>query len=94
MCSYYCGHLVNAVVPVDKLEAETVNWCRDMLKLSPMALRMIKAGFNADTDGLAGIQELAGNATGLFYMSEEGQEGRNAWLERRPPDFGKYRKRP
>ena len=86
--------LVNAVVPVDKLEAETVNWCRDMLKLSPMALRMIKAGFNADTDGLAGIQELAGNATGLFYMSEEGQEGRNAWLERRPPDFGKYRKRP
>ncbi len=86
--------LVNAVVPVDKLEEETVNWCRDMLKLSPMALRMIKAGFNADTDGLAGIQELAGNATGLFYMSEEGQEGRNAWLERRPPNFGKYRKRP
>jgi naphthoate synthase len=86
--------LVNAVVPVEQLEAETVNWCRDMLKLSPMALRMIKAGFNADTDGLAGIQELAGNATGLFYMSEEGQEGRNAWLERRPPDFGKYRKRP
>jgi len=86
--------LVNAVVPVEKLEEETVNWCRDMLKLSPMALRMIKAGFNADTDGLAGIQELAGNATGLFYMSDEGQEGRNAWLERRPPDFGKYRKRP
>jgi len=86
--------LVNAVVPVADLEAETVRWCRDMLKLSPMALRMIKAGFNADTDGLAGIQELAGNATGLFYMSEEGQEGRNAWLERRPPDFGKYRKRP
>uniref|UniRef100_Q47FL7 1,4-dihydroxy-2-naphthoyl-CoA synthase n=1 Tax=Dechloromonas aromatica (strain RCB) TaxID=159087 RepID=Q47FL7_DECAR len=86
--------LVNAVVPVEKLEAETVAWCRDMLQLSPMALRMIKAGFNADTDGLAGIQELAGNATGLFYMSEEGQEGRNAWLERRPPDFGKYRKRP
>lgn len=86
--------LVNAVVPVEQLEAETVNWCRDMLQLSPMALRMIKAGFNADTDGLAGIQELAGNATGLFYMSEEGQEGRNAWLERRPPDFGKYRKRP
>jgi len=86
--------LVNAVVSVDKLEEETVNWCRDMLKLSPMALRMIKAGFNADTDGLAGIQELAGNATGLFYMTAEGQEGRNAWLERRPPDFGKYRKRP
>jgi naphthoate synthase len=85
--------LVNAVVPIEKLEVETVNWCRQMLELSPMALRMIKAGFNADTDGLAGIQELAGNATGLFYMSEEGQEGRNAWLERRPPDFGKYRKR-
>jgi naphthoate synthase len=86
--------LVNTVVAVDQLEAETVDWCRQMLQLSPMALRMIKAGFNADTDGLAGIQELAGNATGLFYMSEEGQEGRNAWLERRPPDFAKYRKRP
>ena len=86
--------LVNAVVPIGELEAETVRWCRDMLRLSPMALRMIKAGFNADTDGLAGIQELAGNATGLFYMTEEGQEGRNAWLERRPPDFGKYRQRP
>ena len=85
--------LVNTVVPIEQLEAETVSWCRQMLELSPMALRMIKAGFNADTDGLAGIQELAGNATGLFYMSEEGQEGRNAWLERRPPDFGKYRKR-
>ena len=86
--------LVNTVVPIDQLEAETVAWCRQMLELSPMALRMIKAGFNADTDGLAGIQELAGNATGLFYMTKEGQEGRNAWLERRPPDFGKYRKRP
>ena len=86
--------LVNAVVPLKNLEEETVAWCRQMLELSPMALRMIKAGFNADTDGLAGIQELAGNATGLFYMSEEGQEGRNAWLERRAPDFGKYRKRP
>ncbi len=86
--------LINAVVPIDKLETETLSWCRQMLELSPMALRMIKAGFNADTDGLAGIQELAGNATGLFYMSEEGQEGRNAWLERRPPNFGKYRKRP
>ncbi|MDR2188293.1 MAG: 1,4-dihydroxy-2-naphthoyl-CoA synthase [Azonexus sp.] len=86
--------LVNAVVPLARLEEETLAWCRDMLQLSPMALRMIKAGFNADTDGLAGIQELAGNATGLFYMSEEGQEGRNAWLERRPPDFARYRKRP
>ncbi len=88
-----CG-LVNAVVPVDQLEAETVQWCRDMLELSPMALRMIKAGFNADTDGLAGIQELAGNATGLFYQTAEGQEGRDAWLERRAPDFARYRQRP
>lgn len=86
--------LVNTVVPLAKLEEETVAWCQEMLRLSPMALRMLKAGFNADTDGLAGIQELAGNATGLFYMTEEGQEGRDAWLERRPPDFGKYRKRP
>lgn len=86
--------LVNTVVPVEKLEEETVAWCQEMLRLSPMALRMLKAGFNADTDGLAGIQELAGNATGLFYMTEEGREGRDAWLERRPPDFGKYRKRP
>ncbi len=86
--------LVNAVVPLDKLEEETVAWCREMLKLSPTALRMIKAGFNADTDGLAGIQELAGQATGLFYMTAEGQEGRNAWLEKRPPDFSKYRRRP
>lgn len=86
--------LVNTVVPLERLEEETVAWCQEMLRLSPMALRMLKAGFNADSDGLAGIQELAGNATGLFYMTEEGQEGRNAWLERRPPDFGKYRKRP
>jgi naphthoate synthase len=86
--------LVNIVVPLAQLEEETVQWCRDMLRLSPMALRMIKAGFNADTDGLAGIQELAGNATGLFYMTEEGQEGRNAWLEKRPPDFSKFRQRP
>jgi naphthoate synthase len=86
--------LVNAVVPLAELEKETVAWCREMLKLSPTALRMIKAGFNADTDGLAGIQELAGQATGLFYMTAEGQEGRNAWLEKRPPDFKKYRRRP
>ena len=86
--------LVNAVVPLAKLEEETVAWCREMLKLSPTALRMIKAGFNADTDGLAGIQELAGQATGLFYMTAEGQEGRNAWLQKRPPDFRKYRRRP
>ncbi len=86
--------LVNAVVPLERLEEETVNWCRQMLRLSPMALRMLKAGFNADTDGLAGIQELAGNATGLFYMTAEGQEGRDAWLERRSPDFTRFRKRP
>ena len=86
--------LVNAVVPLARLEEETIAWCRAMLELSPTALRMIKAGFNADTDGLAGIQELAGQATGLFYMTAEGQEGKNAWLEKRPPDFGKYRRRP
>jgi len=86
--------LVNAVVPLSRLEEETIAWCRAMLELSPTALRMIKAGFNADTDGLAGIQELAGQATGLFYMTAEGQEGKNAWLEKRPPDFGKYRRRP
>jgi naphthoate synthase len=86
--------LVNTVVPLELLEEETVQWCREMLQLSPMALRMIKAGFNADTDGLAGIQELAGNATGLFYQTAEGQEGRNAYLEKRKPDFAKYRRRP
>ncbi|MEW6164755.1 MAG: 1,4-dihydroxy-2-naphthoyl-CoA synthase [Pseudomonadota bacterium] len=86
--------LVNAVVPLAELERETVAWCREMLKLSPTALRMIKAGFNADTDGLAGIQELAGQATGLFYMTPEGREGRDAWLAKRPPDFSKYRRRP
>ncbi|MFA7096076.1 MAG: 1,4-dihydroxy-2-naphthoyl-CoA synthase [Gammaproteobacteria bacterium] len=86
--------LVNAVVPLAELEAETVRWCREMLQLSPTALRVLKAAFNADTDGLAGIQELAGNATGLFYMTPEGQEGRNAFLEKRPPDFGKFPRRP
>ncbi|MCE5181470.1 MAG: 1,4-dihydroxy-2-naphthoyl-CoA synthase [Betaproteobacteria bacterium] len=86
--------LVNTVVPLAELEKETVKWCREMLQLSPTALRMLKSAFNADTDGLAGIQELAGNATALFYMTEEGQEGRNAWLEKRPPDFGKFPRRP
>ncbi len=86
--------LVNAVVPLADLERETVSWCREMLALSPTALRVLKSAFNADTDGLAGIQELAGNATALFYMSEEAQEGRNAFLEKRPPDFDKYRRRP
>ena len=86
--------LVNTVVPVAELEATTVDWCRRMLRLSPTALRVLKASFNADTDGLAGIQELAGNATALFYTTDEAQEGRNAFLEKRSPDFQKFRRRP
>lgn len=86
--------LINAVVPLAELESEAVKWCREMLQLSPTALRVLKAAFNADTDGLAGIQELAGNATALYYMTPEGQEGHNAWLEKRQPDFGKFPRRP
>ena len=86
--------LVNTVVPLDELEVETVKWCREMLVLSPLALRVLKAGLNAAEDGLAGIQQLAGDATMLFYMSEEGQEGRDAFVERRPPDFGRFPRRP
>ncbi len=86
--------LVNTVVALDDLERETVAWCRQILTLSPIALRMLKAGFNAADDGLAGVQQLAGDATMLFYMSEEGQEGRNAYLERRKPDYSKFPKRP
>jgi naphthoate synthase len=86
--------LVNAVVPLEQLEAETVKWCRKMLEMSPLSLRLIKAGFNADTDGLAGIQQLAGDATLLYYMSDEAQEGRDAYLEKRPPDFSRFPKRP
>jgi len=86
--------LVNCVVALDQLENETVAWCRQILTLSPIALRMLKAGFNAAEDGLAGIQQLAGDATMLFYMSEEGQEGRNAFVEHRKPDFSKFPKRP
>ncbi len=86
--------LVNAVVPLAELEAVTVDWCRDMLRLSPTALRCLKAAFNADTDGLAGIQELAGNATALFYTTDEAQEGRDAFLEGRPPDFDRFPRRP
>jgi naphthoate synthase len=86
--------LVNAVVPLRDLESTTVAWCRDMLRLSPTALRVLKAGFNADTDGLAGIQELAGNATALFYATEEAQEGKNAFLEKRGPDFDAFPRRP
>lgn len=86
--------LVNKVVPLDRLEQETVAWARRMLEMSPLALRMLKASFNADTDGLAGIQQLAGDATLLFYMSEEAQEGRNAYLEKRKPRFDRFPKRP
>jgi naphthoate synthase len=86
--------LVNAVVPLERLEEETVAWCREMLAMSPMALRCIKAALNADCDGQAGLQELAGNATLLYYMSEEAQEGRDAYLERRKPNFGKFRRLP
>jgi naphthoate synthase len=86
--------LVNAVVPLDRLEEETVGWCREMLELSPLALRMLKASFNAADDGLAGVQQLAGDATLLFYMSDEAQEGRDAYVEKRKPDFGKFPRRP
>jgi naphthoate synthase len=86
--------LVNAVVPYEKLEEETVNWCRNILEHSPIALRCLKAAFNADCDGQAGLQELAGNATLLYYMTEEGQEGKNAFLEKRKPNFAKYPWRP
>ena len=86
--------LVNKVVPLEQLEEETLAWCRRMLEMSPLALRLLKAGFNADTDGLAGVQQLAGDATLLFYMSEEAQEGRNAYLEKRKPDFAKFPHRP
>jgi len=86
--------LVNTVVPVAELEAETVSWCREMLRNSPLALRLLKSSLNAADDGLAGVQQLAGDATLLFYMSEEGQEGRDAYMEKRPPDFKKFPKRP
>jgi naphthoate synthase len=86
--------LVNTVVPLNDLEAETVAWARQILTLSPLALRMLKAGFNAAEDGLAGVQQLAGDATMLFYMTEEGQEGRNAFNEHRAPDFTKFPRRP
>ncbi|HEY7668273.1 MAG TPA: 1,4-dihydroxy-2-naphthoyl-CoA synthase [Actinomycetota bacterium] len=86
--------LVNAVVPLDELEAETVRWCREMLALSPLALRLLKAGANAGIDGLAGVQQLAGDATLLYYLSEEAQEGRDAYVQKRPPDFSRFPKRP
>jgi naphthoate synthase len=85
--------LINAVVPLERLEEETVAWCREMLAHSPFALRLLKASFNADEDGLAGIQQLAHDANLLFYMSEEAQEGRQAYLEKRRPDFSKFPRR-
>ncbi len=86
--------LVNTVVPLDKLEEETIKWCREILANSPLAIRCLKAALNADCDGQAGLQELAGNTTMLYYMSEEGQEGRNAFNEKRKPDFSKFPRRP
>jgi naphthoate synthase len=86
--------LVNAVVPLADLESVTVQWCRRILEHSPLALRLLKAGLNADTDGLAGVQQLAGDATLLYYMTEEAQEGRNAFRDKRRPDFGKFPRRP
>ncbi len=86
--------LVNTVVPLERLEEETLQWCREMLANSPMALRCLKAAMNADCDGQAGLQELAGNATLLFYMTQEGQEGRQAFLEKRKPDFSKFQRYP
>ncbi|MEO7001545.1 MAG: 1,4-dihydroxy-2-naphthoyl-CoA synthase [Ktedonobacterales bacterium] len=86
--------LINTVVPLDRLEEETVQWCNEILEKSPIAIRFLKAAFNADTDGLAGIQQLAGDATMLFYMTEEGQEGKNAFLEKRKPDFSKFPRLP
>lgn len=82
--------LVNAVVPLADLEAETVRWCREILAHSPLALRCLKAALNADCDGQMGLLDLAGNATLLYYMSEEAKEGRQAFIEKRPPDFGKF----
>lgn len=82
--------LVNTVVPLERLEEETVQWAREMLQMSPTALRFLKAAFNADTDGLAGLQQLAGDATLLYYQTEEAKEGHNAFLEKRKPDFSKF----
>jgi naphthoate synthase len=100
LCRQYNAHeaaemgLVNAVVPLAELEETTLQWCREMLERSPLALRCLKSAFNAEMDGMAGIQELAGNATLLFYMSEEAQEGRNAFNQKRKPDFSKFPRLP
>jgi len=100
LCEQYDAHealamgLVNKVVPLERLEDETVAWARRIMQMSPLALRLLKAAFNADTDGLAGVQQLAGDATLLYYMSEEAQEGRNAYIEKRRPEFDKFPRRP
>lgn len=100
LCRFYNARealdmgLVNTVVPLEKLEAEAVQWCREMLANSPLALRCLKAALNADCDGQAGLQELAGNATLLYYMTDEGREGKNAFLEKRRPDFSKFQRLP
>ncbi|UCF66294.1 MAG: 1,4-dihydroxy-2-naphthoyl-CoA synthase [Acidobacteriota bacterium] len=86
--------LVNTVVPLDRLEGETIAWCRRILELSPTALRLLKAAFNADCDGQAGLQQLAGDATLLFYLTEEAQEGKRAFLEKRKPNFSKFKRFP
>jgi naphthoate synthase len=86
--------LANAVVPLERLEAETVAWCHELLTMSPLALRLLKAGYNAGVDGLAGVQHLAGDATLLYYMTDEAQEGRDAYVEKRDPDFTRFPKRP
>ena len=86
--------LVNTVVPLADLETETLTWCQEILANSPLAIRCLKSALNADCDGQAGLQELAGNATLLYYMSEEGQEGRNAFVEKRKPDFNRFPRRP
>ena len=96
LCRYYNAQqaldmgLVNTVVPVPELEAEGVKWAREILQHSPLAIRCLKSAFNADVDGQSGLQELAGNATLLYYMSEEGKEGKQAFIEKRPPDFSKF----
>jgi naphthoate synthase len=100
LCRQYDAHqalemgLVNAVVPLERLEEETVAWCREMLALSPFALRLVKASFHAHEDGYAGVQQLAHDANLLFYGSEEAQEGRDAYRERRAPDFSRFPRRP
>jgi len=82
--------LVNIVVPLDRLEEETLKWCREMLELAPTALRFLKAAMNADCDGQIGLLDFGGDATLLYYLSEEAQEGRNAYVEKRKPDFKKF----